>query len=42
MEPSTEMKGISELSLAELFPETLTESSCVYIDKGREVWVGVL
>lgn len=33
------MKGVSELSLAELFPETLTESSCAYIDKDREVWV---
>lgn len=39
MEPSAESKNILESSLKELFPETLTEISCVYIDKGREVWV---
>jgi CBS domain-containing protein len=32
-------KSISELTLEELFPKTLTDTSCVYIDKGREVWV---
>jgi predicted transcriptional regulator len=32
-------KSISELTLQELFPETLTDSPCVYIDKQREVWV---
>jgi CBS domain-containing protein len=31
--------SISELTLEELFPNTLTDTSCVYIDKGREVWV---
>lgn len=30
---------ISELTLEEAFPKTLTETSCVYIDKDREVWV---
>lgn len=30
---------ISELSLEELFGRTLTDTSCMYIDKGREVWV---
>lgn len=29
----------SELSLEELFGKTLTDTSCIYIDKGREVWV---
>lgn len=33
--------SISELTLEELFPKTLTNTSCVYIDKGREVWVAV-
>ena len=32
-------KSISELTLEELFPNTLTDTSCVYINKGREVWV---
>ncbi|MEM3171909.1 MAG: CBS domain-containing protein [Candidatus Nitrosotenuis sp.] len=27
------------MTLEELFPETLTDTSCVYIDKEREVWV---
>lgn len=30
---------ISELTLDELFPQTLTDSPCVYIDREREVWV---
>jgi predicted transcriptional regulator len=32
-------KPISELTLQELFGKTLTDTSCVYIDKEREVWV---
>lgn len=32
-------RAIHELSLQELFPKTLTDTSCTYIDKGREVWV---
>ncbi len=39
MEASTNQKRISVLSLEELFPETLTDTSCVYIDKEREIWV---
>lgn len=39
MEPSTEMSSISEFSLGALFPETLTDTSCAYIEKDREVWV---
>lgn len=38
MKTSTK-KSISELTLEELFPDTLTDTSCVYIDKEREVWV---
>jgi predicted transcriptional regulator len=30
---------VSELTLEELFPKTLADSPCVYIDKDREVWV---
>lgn len=30
---------ISELNLEELFGRTLTDTSCIYIDKGRDVWV---
>ena len=32
-------RPIHELSLQELFPNTLTDMPCTYIDKGREVWV---
>jgi hypothetical protein len=32
-------RTISELSLDEVFGRTLTDTSCVYVDKGREVWV---
>lgn len=32
-------KSISEWTLQELFPKTLTDSPCVYIDKQREVWI---
>jgi predicted transcriptional regulator len=38
MKTSTK-KSISGLTLGELFPDTLTDTSCVYIDKEREVWV---
>jgi predicted transcriptional regulator len=38
MKASTK-KSISGLTLGELFPDTLTDTSCVYIDKEREVWV---
>ncbi len=31
--------SVSELTLQELFPKTLTDTSCVYIDKESEVWV---
>jgi predicted transcriptional regulator len=30
---------VSELTLAELFPRTLTDTSCVFVDRDREVWV---
>jgi len=33
------MTSLSELTLEQLFPKTLTDTNCVYIDKGREVWV---
>ena len=39
MKTSTKGKSISELTLEELFPDTLTDTSCVYVDKEREVWV---
>ncbi|MEW6044726.1 MAG: CBS domain-containing protein [Thermoproteota archaeon] len=38
METSTQ-HSVSELTLDELFPKTLADSPCVYIDKDREVWV---
>lgn len=31
--------NVSELTLEGLFPNTLTDTSCVYIDKDSEVWV---
>ena len=31
--------SISEKSLKELLPETLTFSLCIHIEKGKEVWV---
>lgn len=34
-------RAIHELSLQELFPKTLTDTSCTYIDKGREVGVAI-
>jgi CBS domain-containing protein len=30
---------VSELTLEQLFPKTLTDTTCAYIDKQREVWV---
>ncbi len=39
MEVSGNKMSISELTLQELFPKTLTDTSCVYIDKESEVWV---
>ena len=39
MKISTHKRSVSELTLEELFPKTLTDTSCVYIDKGREVWI---
>lgn len=35
-------KKVSELTLEELFPKTLTSTVCISIDKGREVWVATL
>ena len=32
-------KGLMELTLEELFPDTLTVTDCVFVDKEREVWV---
>ena len=36
---SASKEGILELTLEHLFPETLTDTNCVFVDKGREVWV---
>lgn len=36
---STNEQRIAELTLEQLFPSTLTDTPCVYIDKGRAVWV---
>lgn len=33
------MTSLSGLTLEQLFPDTLTDTNCVYIDKSREVWV---
>ena len=38
---SKKKRLVHELSLQELFPNTLTDTSCVYIDKGREVSVAI-
>lgn len=32
-------KGIMESTLEQLFPDTLTSTNCVFVDKEREVWV---
>jgi len=39
MEVISDMASISELTLQELFPKTLTDTSCVYIEKDSEVWL---
>ena len=39
MESSIEMTSISESTLEQLFPQTLTDTSCIYIEKEREIWV---
>ncbi len=39
MEFLAEMTRISESALDQLFPQTLTDTSCVYIEKEREIWV---
>ncbi len=39
MEKSTDLKSISEFTLEQLFPKTLTDTTCVCIDKGSEVWL---
>ena len=31
--------GILESTLEELFPDTLTDTNCVFVDKEREIWV---
>jgi predicted transcriptional regulator len=36
---SVNKESISEMSLKELFPETLIDANCVFVDKEREVWV---
>lgn len=36
---SANKESISEMTLEELFPETLTDTNCVFLDKQREVWV---
>lgn len=33
------MTSISESTLEQLFPQTLTDTSCVYIEKEREIWI---
>ncbi len=35
-------KKVSELTLEELFPRTLTDTVCINLNKGREVWVATL
>jgi CBS domain-containing protein len=35
-------KTVSELTLEELFPKTLTDTVCINLFKGREVWVATL
>lgn len=35
----TESGKVSKLTLEQLFPNTLTDTSCVYVDKDSEVWV---
>ena len=37
-----ETRIVSELTLEKLFPRTLTDTVCININKGREVWVATL
>ncbi|MCV0409392.1 CBS domain-containing protein [Nitrosopumilus sp.] len=36
---SVNKEGIMELTLGQLFPDTLTDTNCVFVDKDREIWV---
>jgi len=36
---SVNKEGISEMTLEELFPETLTDTNCVFVDKKSEIWL---
>ena len=36
---SANKESISEMTLEELFPQTLTDTNYVFLDKEREVWV---
>ncbi|QLH06935.1 CBS domain-containing protein [Nitrosopumilus ureiphilus] len=36
---SVNKDSLSELTLEELFPDTLTGTNCVFVDKEREVWI---
>lgn len=36
---SVNKEGIMEFTLEQLFPETLTDTNCIFVDKDREVWV---
>ena len=36
---SVNKESISEMTLEDLFPETLTDTNCVFVDKKREIWV---
>lgn len=37
-----ETRLVSELTLEELFPRTLTDTVCINLNKGREVWIATL
>ncbi|MFB5619747.1 MAG: CBS domain-containing protein [Nitrosopumilus sp.] len=36
---SVSKEGIMEFTLEQLFPDTLTDANCIFVDKDREVWV---
>jgi len=36
---SVNKEGISKMTLEELFPETLTDTNCVFVDKKSEIWL---
>ncbi len=38
---SVNKESISEMTLNELFPETLTDTNCVFVDKQSEVWLAI-